>query len=152
VLIDFKAGGKVFSATNAYMTLFGLHKETLNGREGGIVGVGVTEGGQTNTKRVDAQDYYERIGGQIGVPFVYDASYVRLRQVALGFDLPATWLENTPLRKVTLSLVGRNLSLLFSKTPNIDPESNISVTNAQGLELAGVPPTRTVGLNLNVKF
>lgn len=154
-LIDFKFGGKIYSATNAYMYAFGTHKETLPGRDGGITGVGVTEDGKPNTKLVTAdkvQDYYGRIGNQIGTQFVYDASFIKLRQVSVGFDFPSTWLDNSPIRRVTLSLVGRNLLILMKNVPNIDPETNINVTNAQGLELAGVPPTRTLGFNLNVKF
>ncbi len=154
-LIDFKFGGKIFSATNAYMYGFGLHKETLPGRDGGITGVGVTEDGKPNTKLVTAdkvQDYYSRISGQIGTPFVYDASFIKLRQVSIGYDFPSAWLENSPIRRLTLSLVGRNLLVLMKNTPNIDPETNYNTSNAQGLELAGIPPTRTVGFNLNVKF
>ncbi len=155
VLIDFKFGGKIYSATNAYLYQFGLHKETLPGRDAGITGVGVTEDGKANTKLVTPgliQSYYGRIGGQIGTPFVYDASFIKLRQVSLGYDLPTSWLESTPVKKITLSLVARNLAILMKKTPNIDPETNINVSNAQGLELAGVPPTRAIGFNLNVKF
>jgi TonB-linked SusC/RagA family outer membrane protein len=154
-LIDFKFGGKIFSATNAYMYQFGLHKETLPGRDGGITGVGVTEDGKPNTKLVTAdkiQDYYGRIGGQIGTPFVYDASFIKLRQLSIGYDLPTSLLENSPIKRLTLSLVGRNLLILMKNVPNIDPETNINTTNAQGLELGGIPPTRTVGFNLNVKF
>lgn len=145
VLIDFKFGGKIFSATNAYMYGAGLHQETLVGREGGVQGPG-------SSKNADAQDYYGRIAGNIGVPFVYDASFIKLRQLSIGYDLPTSWLESTPVKKATFSIVGRNLGILMKKTPNIDPETNINVTNAQGLELAGVPPTRTVGFNLNLKF
>lgn len=154
-LIDFKFGGKIYSATNAYMYGFGLHKETLPGRDGGITGIGVTEDGKPNTKLVTAdkvQDYYGRIANQIGTPFVYDASFIKLRQVSIGYDFPTSMLENTPIRRLTLSLVGRNLLILMKNVPNIDPETNINITNAQGLELAGIPPTRTVGFNLNVKF
>ena len=53
---------------------------------------------------------------------------------------------------MSVSLVGRNLAILHKETPNIDPESNYNNTIGQGLELAGVPPYRSFGLNLNVKF
>lgn len=98
------------------------------------------------------QTYYGRIGGQIAEEFIYDASYIKLRELELSYRLPNRWLSRSPIKLATVSLVGRNLLLLHSKVPNIDPESNFNVSDAQGLELAGVPQTRSIGFNLNLKL
>ncbi len=149
-LIDFKTGGKIYSATNAFAYTFGVHQNTLEGREGGIVADGIDEAtGEANTISVSAQDYYGRLA-DIGSLFVYDASFIKFRQFTLGYTLPS--LFNGKVKSVNLSLVGRNLFTLWDKVDNIDPETNYSNSNAQGLELAGLPIVRTLGLNLNVKF
>jgi hypothetical protein len=152
VLIDFKYGGKIFSATNYYATVFGLHKMTLNGRETGIVGDGVNEAGGKNTVSEDAWDYYGSLATRVSSQFVYDASFVKLRQIVIGYNLPASVFRKLPIQGISISLVGRNLAILKKHTPNIDPESNYSGSVGQGLELAGVPPFRSFGLNVNVKF
>ena len=152
VLIDFKSGGKIFSATDFYATVFGLHKMTLQGRETGIVGDGVNELGAKNAVSEDAWDYYGALATRVSSQFVYDASFVKLRQVVLGYTLPMQWFRNTPFQSINISLVGRNLAILKKHTPNIDPESNYNNSIAQGLELAGVPPFRSFGINVNAKF
>ena len=152
-LVDFSFGGDLFSATNAYAYGNGLHKETLVGREAGtIVGDGVDQDGNQNTVAADVQDYYGRIGGQIGEEFVYDASFMKLREVQLSYRVPAKWLSGTPIQVATISLVGRNLALLHSNIDNVDPESNFNNTNAQGLETSGVPQVRSFGFNINVRL
>ncbi len=152
VLIDFKYGGKIFSATNYYATVFGLHKMTLVGRETGIIGDGVNEAGNKNTVSEDSWDYYGALASRVSSQFVYDASFIKLRQVVIGYNLPASMFHKLPIQGINISLVGRNLAILKKHTPNIDPESNYAGGVGQGLELAGVPPFRSMGLNVNVKF
>ena len=151
-LIDFKTGGKIFSATNAYAYQLGVHKATLEGREGQIVAEGIDQAtGEANTVAVSAQQYYGAVDN-ISSLFVYDASFIKLRQLTLGYSVPSSRLNSVGIQGLTISLVGRNLAILMKKTDNIDPESNYNNTNAQGLELAGLPTTRSLGLSLNVKF
>ena len=152
ILIDFKSGGKIFSATNYYATIFGLHELTLPGRETGVVGNGVSETGGKNTVNAKAWDYYGSLANNVSSTFVYDASFVKLRQIVLGYNLPAKWFSKLHIQGASISLVGRNLAIIKKHTPNIDPESNYSNIAAQGLELAGVPPFRSYGFNLNFKF
>ncbi len=162
LLIDVKWGGQLFSGTNAYAYIYGLHKNTLKGRAecdaagyptaGCMVGEGVTPNGQPNTVKVLPEAYYGRIGAQIAEEFVYDANFIKLRELRLGYRLPDRWLIRSPLRSVTVALVGRNLAYLYNSVPNIDPESSYNNGNAQGLELAGVPQTRSLGLSLNMRF
>ena len=161
-LIDFKAGAKLFSGTNLSLYSNGLHKNTLQGRgadgKGTMVGDGVMSDGKggyvKNTVAVSAQDYWQAITNQnIAEEFVYNASFIKLRELSIGYTLPQAWLnKQTLIKGVTLSLVGRNLWTILKHTDNIDPESAYNNGNAQGLELNGYPATRNVGFNVNVKF
>lgn len=151
-LIDFKYGGKIFSATNVYAYGLGVHKATLEGREGTITAEGIDAAtGEANKVAVSAQQYYNALN-DISSLFVYDASFIKLRQVTLGYAIPSASLQRYGIQGLTISAVGRNLAILMKKTDNFDPESNFNNSNAQGLELAGLPTTRSLGLALNVKF
>jgi TonB-linked SusC/RagA family outer membrane protein len=134
-LIDGKWGGKVFSATDYYGYLFGLHQGTVADRES----LGAT-----------AADYYKASIENVSSKFVQDASFIKFRQLTLGYNFPAKMFNNK-IKSLNVSLVGRNLFILMKKTDNIDPESSYNAT-FPGLELGGVPPARTFGLNLSVKF
>jgi TonB-linked SusC/RagA family outer membrane protein len=150
-LIDGKFGGYLFSGTNAYAYLRGLAVETLAGREGGYVGAGVNEKGEPNAVNVNPQDYAGRVF-TVATPFVYKSDFLKLRQIIIDYTVPAKWLVKMPFKAASVSIVGRNLAILKKYTPNIDPESTYNNSNAQGLELGGAPSTRTLGVNLNLKF
>lgn len=154
MLFDFKFGAKLFSATNLLLYNAGLHEETLNGRDGGVVGVGVTQDGSPNAVAVPAQNYYQNlaINNNIAEEFVYDASFIKLRELSLGYTLPNELVERTPFKAATFSLVARNLWTLLKHTPNIDPESAYNNSNAQGLEATSNPPITSLGFNVNMKF
>ena len=152
ILLDAKFGGKISSGTNNLAYLAGLSKETLPGREGGVVGAGVNEQGQPNTVNVPAQEYFSWVANHIAEEFVYDASFVKLRQVVLGVNLPKTWVNKIKMSDVSLSFVARNLFTLYKKVPLVDPESTFLTGNVQGIEMLSVPATRSFGLNLNCKF
>jgi len=134
-LIDGKWGGKLFSATDYYGYVFGLHKATLENRE---------KLGNT------AADFYLNTANNASNKFVQNASFIKFRQLTLGYHFPAK-LFNNKIQGLNVSLVGRNLFILMKKTDNIDPESSYNAT-FPGLELGGVPPVRTFGMNLSVKF
>lgn len=153
-LIDTRWGGQLFSGTNAFAYWSGNHINTLPGRENysNFVGAGVNQNGERNTKAATVKDYYSQIGLNIAEPFIYDATYIKLRSFSIGFELPKQLVSKAGIRQATLSLVGRNLAILYKKVPNVDPESAINNGNAQGLELYGAPQTRNVGFNLNLKF
>ena len=137
-LIDGKWGGKIFSATDWYGYLFGLHKNTLENREGRF------------GNNIQASDYYSTLATNVSKLFVYDASFVKFRQLTFGYSFPSSLFGNK-IQGVNISFVARNLFILMRHTDNIDPEGNYSPF-AQGLELGGVPPVRTFGVNLNVKL
>ncbi|TLU88828.1 SusC/RagA family TonB-linked outer membrane protein [Dyadobacter sediminis] len=151
VLFDGRFGGHLYSGTNALATRYGLSKESLVGRETGVVGEGVNEEGEINTVSVPATQYYENLYN-FGEPFIYKSDFIKLRQVILDYSIPARVFGRSPFKGVSVSLVGRNLAILMKKTPNIDPESTYGNGNAQGYEFAGVPTTRSIGVNLNLKF
>lgn len=140
-LIDGKFGGRIFSATDFYGYYFGLHKATLVNREGNF---------GTSTNPINAATYYSTLAGNVSRLFVQDASFIKFRQISLSYSLPAKLFHNA-IQGATISLVGRNLFYLMKRTDNIDPEAS-NTANAQGLELAGVPPSKTYGVNLNFKF
>lgn len=145
VLIDGKFGGKIFSATDYYGYVFGLHQATLVDREKNF---------GTTDAPLYAQTYYATLADNVSRLFVQDASFIKFRQLAFGYNFPSKILGKA-IKGLNLSLVGRNLFTIMKKTDNIDPEANYSSTGGgltQGLELGGVPPVRSYGINLNVKF
>jgi TonB-linked SusC/RagA family outer membrane protein len=152
VLVDGKFGGSIFSGTNNWAYYLGAHRETLNGRDGGVVGVGIKPSGFPNDKVVPAMEYYSTVANRITEEFVYDASFIKLREIALGYSLPKRWTEKIRLQGITISVVGRNLYTIFSRVPLVDPESTYTNGNAQGLEQFALPATRSIGFNLNVKI
>ncbi len=125
----------------------------VSGRMGWI-NPGVKQDGTVNDKAISAKDHFNLDGGnRISRANLYDASFIYLREVRLGWNLPDKWLSKTKMQSARLSLVGRNLWLIHSNAPNVDP-SNISnsIGNAMGFEGGGLPPVRSYGVNLNITF
>ena len=89
----------------------------------------------------------------IAEEFIYNASFLKLRELSLGYEFPKSVLNKMKVLKgLKVSLVGRNLWTIIKHTNNIDPESAYNNSNGQGLELNGYPATRSIGFNVNVKF
>ncbi|GHB60182.1 SusC/RagA family TonB-linked outer membrane protein [Persicitalea jodogahamensis] len=154
-LIDFKLGHNMMSGTNFNATRHGLHKQTLPGRDqGGIVGEGVNEQGEPNTVKAPVQQYWEVVRSLALVePIIYNAGFWKLRQVTLGYDFSKYLPAKSPLKGLRLSFVANNVLMLKKWVPNIDPESfGYGSDNIVGLESTGLPTTRSMGFNLNVKF
>jgi TonB-linked SusC/RagA family outer membrane protein len=165
VLLDTQQGGAVFSMTNRYGVRSGVLKASLKGRElydengvplppaegGGLIVPGVkVVGGDTlpNDIRVSAQDYHRGLSG-IAEPFTYDASFVKLREVRLAYQVPRSLTNRMGVSRMNLALVGRNL-FLWTDVPNIDPETSFNPGNAQGYEWGQFPSARSIGLSLSV--
>ena len=117
----------------------------------GIIFDGVTADGKRNEKILPAQQYYKSFRN-IDESSIFDASYVKLREVKLSYNLPAKWIRPLSLQGVSVSLVGRNLWIIHRNTVDIDPEVAFNTGNGQGLESLSNPSTRSYGINLNVKF
>ncbi len=102
------------------------------------------------------QTYFQDLStgnDQIAEEFIYDASFIKLRSLSLsGYFVPSSVLKGKFIKGATLSLVARNVATLMKHTPNIDPESNYTNSNGQGLELSGYPTQRSMGVNVNLKF
>ena len=156
-LIDFKLGGKMISGTNLNAFRHGLQKETLVGRgdpDNKMVGPGVNEKGEINAVRAFVQDYYS-VGRSksLGEQVVYDAGLWKLRQISLGYDFTKLLPKSLFIKGVRLSAVANNVAIIKKWVPNIDPEQfGFSSDNLVGLESTGLPTTRSIGFNLNVKF
>lgn len=153
-LIDGKFGGKMYSATNDYAAFYGKSQVTVanNVRETGIVNSGVDLNGNPFSTTLTAQDYYQRLALNYTTPFVYDASFIKLRQLTFGYNFPESFISKTPLQSASISFVARNLCILYSEIPNIDPESANTNGNGQGIEGLGTLPTRSMGVNLMLSF
>ena len=163
-LVDFKAGGDIYSGSEVNLTSWGLHKQTLEYREGGMPIEGVIQTGTgTDGKPVYAplsmtlnqeqvRNYWGNLASRAQENFMYDASFVKLRQVSLEYSLPPAILDKTPLANVAVSFVGRNLAIIYRKTDNIDPEASYTNSNGQGIDQFGMPGTRSYGFNVRVVF
>jgi len=153
VTVDTRQGGQLQSETNLWGIYSGALTSTLPGREEGIIGAGVQRNPdgtyRPNDVRADAETYYGGLSYNARESTVYDASYVKLREVRLGYQLPKTLLDGTFIKGVGVSFVGRNLWLISSHAPGIDPETSFNNGNAQGLESTQIPSTRSYGFNVN---
>lgn len=165
-LVDWQQGGSVFSLDLYYGMATGLYEETvftndlgnpvrnLISEGGGLILEGVFEDGTPNTKRVEGADY--RVFGYSRNPnaaFVYDASYVKLREVVLSYSLPSSLVSKVNwIQGATFSVVGSNLWIMYKKLPHADPEASQSSGNVQGWQSGVMPSTRNVGFSINLQF
>ena len=163
VTVDFQQGGKYFSFTDMNGKYTGLMKETadmndrgMNVRDplsagGGVHVYGVTEDGKPYDTYVAGYDYFRQFStNNIWDYSVFDATYIKLREVSLGWDLPlAKWgnLSKT-VKKANISVVGRNLWLMYSKNRGIDPTELGDIYAENGQQ----PGTRSLGINLKLGF
>jgi len=157
-LVDAKVGGDVHSMTYAWGRYAGTLEETLIGRETGLVGNGVMSDGAggyvKNNVVVSAKSFNQTAyGNTIEESAIFDATYVKLRQMSLGYTFPIQWLRGTGMSDFKFSLVARNLAILYKAAPHIDPETGFSNSNGnQGMEFGQIPSARSYGFNINVKF
>ncbi len=160
-IIDAKIGGDIYTMTTTWGRYAGVLDETLIGRETGIVGEGVMNVGTVsepvyvpNNVVVPAKTFNQvAYSNSVAEGSVFDASYVKLRQIMLTYTLPSSLFKKTPIRGASVSFVGRNLAILHRNVPHIDPESAFSNANGdQGLEFGQLPSARSLGINLNVSF
>jgi hypothetical protein len=165
-LIDAKQGGDLFSLDLYYGLATGIYPETAGLNDlgnpsrnliadgGGVILPGVTADGKANTIRVENSDF--GIFGYRRTPaagFIYDASYVKLREVVLAYSIPtATMNRLKPFKGIEFSLIGRNLWIIHKNLPYADPEETISAGNLQGYQSGAYPTTRTFAFNVKLRF
>lgn len=155
-LIDGRFGGQVYSQTNASLDGAGVSVESLQYRDGGITVDGVVEQEDgtfvANTEQITAQQYWGAYSG-IGANYVFDQDNIRLRELVLGYTIPASALGNSFLRSATISFIGRNLFFLSKDIPHVDPEASLGTSNnGMGILSNNLPTLRSLGFNLTLKF
>ncbi len=153
-LLDIHRGGNIISISNMFGTNAGVFAQSLYGREvdwnnPGIVVKGIDQTtGKPNTTVVTSEEYWQGLF-QIMNPWTYDDSWVKLRELRVGVDLPHSFTAHLGVSAANLSFVGRNL-WTHTKVPNIDPEFSYTTGNYQGVEFAALPNTKSVGMNLRL--
>lgn len=148
-LLDWHYGGKILSQTQAEMDLYGVSQVTALARDRGYV---TLEGQQID----NVKGFYKNIvGGRAGVTeyYMYDATNLRLREVSLNYTFPKKWMQKTKvLKDLQLAFVARNLCFLYKKAP-FDPDLVLSTGNDnQGIEVFGMPTTRSLGFTVKCEF
>lgn len=165
-LIDIQEGGNVFSLDTWYGYATGVPANTVGTNDlgnpmrnplsegGGIVLEGVNPDGSVNTTRTDMSTYANALGyGYAPNAYhVYDASFVKLREVTLSYSLPDRFIDQIGLSDVTLSAVGRNLWIIDKNVPYADPEAGLSSGNIQGYHSGAIPTAKEYGLNVRLQF
>jgi len=152
ILIDMRMGGKIFNYTETNLTFDGYSAQTLEGREGYVIEGVLESDGSPNTIETTAEAYWHAYGGRntpVGELFMYDASYVRLREILLGYNFK---INSNVIQGIDVSLYGRNLGFLYNPSEIMDPNSNVGSGNIQGIEGFGMPSSRTYGINARFKF
>ena len=145
LMFSARFGGIVYSATQATLDTYGVSETTAQARDLGYVEV---NGGD----RINPETWYTTIGSKNGVPqyYTYSATNIRLQEASIGYTIKKNKLWN--IGDITLSLVGRNLLMLYCKAP-FDPEATASTGNYyQGIDYFMTPSTRSIGFNVKVKF
>jgi TonB-linked SusC/RagA family outer membrane protein len=181
-LIDARFGGSLYSGTYSTGIYTGVLEETLQGRDAehgglayynasapvavdashpapagetvyydGILFNGVNADGSKNTQIVPAESFYKALS-DVDEASVFDATFIKLREVKLGYTLPARWTQKVKLGSATISLVGRNLWIIHKDAPHIDSETEYNTSNLQGVESLQLPTTRSYGFNISVNF
>ncbi len=159
LLLDGQKGGSIYSQTNHKNNTLGKTKITLPGRDEGIVGEGVvfnaaTQKYETNTKIVPASAYYNNYYTISNAETnIFDASFLKIRELRIEYNLTKSFVSRLGLQQANIAIYGRDL-FNFTKFPGFDPEGgNLDGgTLTPGVELTQFPSTRTIGVNLTVKF
>ena len=145
VMLAARLGGSVVSNTEAFLDYYGVSERSAAARDAGGVRV--------NNGMVDAKNYYQTIGAGTGAGayYIYDATNVRLQELSLAYTLPKRWFADK--LSMTVSLVGRNLWMIYNKAP-FDPELTTSTTNnfLQGVDYFMLPSLRNIGFTVKLQF
>lgn len=182
-MVDFQVGGQFFSTTRMFNAYSGLGAETVGNNalgnpvrdpltdqsgnpiagasialsdagsnSGGILVEGVSASGEPLSVIVEPQTYYGRLFG-VHERWLYDASFIKLREVSLGYNIPKKALGKLPVQSLKLSVIGRNLWLIDSKVDGIDPSEILpGANNLVFEERGGLPGVRSIGAKLTVGF
>ena len=163
-LVDIREGGVLYSNTVTELRTAGLAEETLANRgkifiDEGVLEVEDADGNVTYVENnVPVQSMQDFWGGHSAASIIesgiFDASYIKLREITLSYALPAYVIENTPFGSFSIGVEARNVWLIHSEVPHIDPETNFFGTSliGEGVEFNSVPSTRSIGANIRFTF
>ena len=168
-LIDIRKGGDVWSTDQWYGQGSGLYENSAGLNDlgnpvrnslangGGIILPGVLADGTPNTQRIDVSNQGNGAYGYANNPprasTIYDAGYVKLRELALTYSLPEKWVNKLRgFKGIDVSLIGRNLWIIHKNLPDADPEDGLGSGNVQGYQSGAYPAVRTVGFNVRFKL
>ncbi len=125
----------------------------------GVVQTGVDGEGEPiyaqNTRAVDPSIYWANVyhdSQGIAIPYIYDASYLKVREITLSYRVPSKLTSRWGVRDLSIAVVSRNPFIIYKSVPNIDPDSNYNNGNGQGFEYGSLPSRRSWGMNLNFRF
>lgn len=179
VLLDMQMGGNFFSLDTYYGYATGVYDFTAGDNDlgnpvrdlaidGGGYKInnvaywdGSTVDGDGNPSGFVVGDYYADMhyyGNALGYArnakeyHVWDASFIKLREVALNYSVPSSYLGSTGIKGLDVALTGRNLAILWKNNPYSDPEAGLSAGNVQGYQSGAYPAVREVGVNVKLKF
>jgi hypothetical protein len=160
VLVDGQKGGDIFSVTNWFGEYAGVLESSLLGREidfcdpgivvSGILPDGSVNGDGVNDVTVCPESYFGRNYGN-QASGIDDATYVKLREVRLGYQIPTRFMSRFGFSGADIALIGRNLFLWAPNIDNIDPETAFDASNVQGIEFGQYPSARSFGLSLSIR-
>ncbi|MBS7564862.1 SusC/RagA family TonB-linked outer membrane protein [Mucilaginibacter sp. Bleaf8] len=173
--IDYRLGGQMVSAPTKYMMGAGMFENTLQYRDAEHGGLTYTENkktyndgvllqgvnqttGQPNTKVIDAATYYMNTFNWGNDSWsekgsVYDNSYIKMREMVIGYNLPKSFSSKLHLNNLRFSLIGRNLFYIWKTLENVDPEAPLGTRWwSQGVDVGSTAPTRSFGFSLNANF
>lgn len=146
IVISARIGGLVYSATQGILDYYGVSEASAAARDNGGVAV--------NYGTIGAQQYFQTIAtadGGYGAYYLYDATNVRIQELALNYTFPKRWFNNR--MGMTIGVVAKNLAMLYCKAP-FDPEISASTTSNyyQGVDYFMLPSTRNFGFNIKLQF
>ncbi|UBM58058.1 SusC/RagA family TonB-linked outer membrane protein [Marinilongibacter aquaticus] len=159
-LIDAKIGGDIYDEGTATARWTGQYAETAVGREEGVIGKGVKNIGTDENPQyvpndviVDANQFYGYNNPRrYHEAAIFDGTYVKLREVSVGYQFSPAFLQKVKIQNAKLSLVGRNVLMIFKHDPHIDPEVDAFGGNKQGFTYGQLPNSRSLGFNLSLGF
>jgi TonB-linked SusC/RagA family outer membrane protein len=150
--LDFKKGGDVLNSDDRYGFFYGTPKVTENREDRVIPGI-VSSTGQPNTKSISAEDYYQRLN-LIYEAAIQDATFLKLRNASIGYNLSEKLLQRTPFSSVSFTVTGRNLFIYAPHFTGSDPEVSAygTANGSQGIYGNSIPSSRSINFAINAAF
>jgi hypothetical protein len=159
-LVDVRQGGIIVSQTVGILRSGGLAAETATNNRTPFIDPGVIRNADGTTRPNDVpvasvQQYWSQLDNSVSPESnVFDASYIKLREVRLGYSLSQSLVDKTPFGNISVGVEGRNLWIIKSHVPHMDPEANVlgSGLIGEGLERGSIPSSRSIGMNVRLTF